>query len=601
MYSSYMNNHFSAYYKRKSAVLQNAAVCLAMLFVLSACIDDKQTTDLPYKYQLDYLEDIAGTLTIDNLIENQSQLDWLVFHEGDSSPGYTDSNYWLKMTVENHSEKDPNIYWVMSDTFFDHLQRYDVIEGEAVAYLPVGLLYPQKNRELKHRYQIFKINVPVNSKQQVFVQVDSHSALTFHSMVLSKEALEEMDWQQQLWVTAFVSIVMSLVLYNLFIYFGTRETSYLYYCLNSTAMCALLVAIEGWLFYFFPENKWVTTHLFDVILFLFSATCLLYVRSFLITADTMPKLDRWLSGLMWGMLFLAVLSIFYQSSFLEQIGAHGLILTIILAFCIGAHALMHGYKMARLFCAGWAFILIGGFFSVLAAMGMISSFLFYVESVRIAQIVEVLLMSLALVDRLQVIRDETIRSQEEAKSKLEDIVALRTEELTLANSRLAELSRRDGLTGVMNRRHFDEVIIEEAKNSKIKEQSLGLLLIDIDNFKLINDRYGHQAGDDIIIQVAQTLSRCASRQIDMVARYGGEEFVVVLPNTNEAGAKKMADKMRSEIANNIILDSPVTISIGVVAKLMSGQEDFKQLIESADRALYQAKANGRNCVVLAVE
>lgn len=170
---------------------------------------------------------------------------------------------------------------------------------------------------------------------------------------------------------------------------------------------------------------------------------------------------------------------------------------------------------------------------------------------------------------------------------------------------LEDLSYRDGLTGIANRRRFDEYY-DTVWNLSLRISSpLSLIMIDIDHFKLFNDHYGHQAGDDCLIQVAGTLAALVRRKNDMVARYGGEEFVCILPNTDIDDANSIAEKFRTGILSLAIPHSSsmtgyVTISQGVASVVPSRDLVAKALIAAADEALYQAKNSGRNnaCTVL---
>lgn len=169
-----------------------------------------------------------------------------------------------------------------------------------------------------------------------------------------------------------------------------------------------------------------------------------------------------------------------------------------------------------------------------------------------------------------------------------------------ANDRLLSLSSQDGLTGIHNRRHFDEVIMREWKVAARSQQALSLLMIDVDCFKALNDRYGHQEGDNCLRSIAADLQAKLKRPSDLVARYGGEEFVVVLPGSDLDGAIAVAEEIRESVARlrlpneASLVEKVVTVSVGVSSKTPSEESHVEDLINSADRALYQAKANGRN-------
>lgn len=171
--------------------------------------------------------------------------------------------------------------------------------------------------------------------------------------------------------------------------------------------------------------------------------------------------------------------------------------------------------------------------------------------------------------------------------------------LALENNRLYEISVLDGLTNVYNRRYLEQRLVEEVAYSKRYRKPLSILLLDIDFFKKLNDSYGHQAGDRVLKDVSARLS-LALREYDIVARYGGEEFAVVLPTTPKSRAMVIAERLRRSIS-----DEPFqfqehtiecTISLGA-ASLPEDGEDMDSLVAAADRALYEAKEQGRNRVV----
>jgi response regulator receiver modulated diguanylate cyclase len=177
-----------------------------------------------------------------------------------------------------------------------------------------------------------------------------------------------------------------------------------------------------------------------------------------------------------------------------------------------------------------------------------------------------------------------------------------TRQLEEANEILRNLSLLDGLTGIANRRHFDEILYLEYGRAKRNQTCLTLGLVDIDFFKAYNDSYGHLKGDDCLKMVALALKRTLKRHGDFIARYGGEEFAVILPDTGPQGAKAFAQIMIRAIQDLRIehCDSPcsefVSVSIGIIT--MEPPSDYlpEGLICLADKALYQAKKSGRNKV-----
>ena len=179
------------------------------------------------------------------------------------------------------------------------------------------------------------------------------------------------------------------------------------------------------------------------------------------------------------------------------------------------------------------------------------------------------------------------------------------DELERTNSELQKLTCLDGLTGIANRRRFDEFLQNECLRSARDDTPLSLILIDIDFFKPYNDNYGHLAGDECLQRVAQALNRVINRASDLVARYGGEEFGVVLPNTELEGAVRVAEELRKTIhaleiphAFSQVTDI-VTLSMGVVSRVTCMNTTPSDLIVQADQALYKAKESGRNQYMVA--
>jgi diguanylate cyclase (GGDEF)-like protein len=174
----------------------------------------------------------------------------------------------------------------------------------------------------------------------------------------------------------------------------------------------------------------------------------------------------------------------------------------------------------------------------------------------------------------------------------------------LAQTELERLASHDGLTGVVNRRGFDEKLHTEWSRSCREALPMALIMIDVDHFKRFNDNYGHQAGDECLKKIAAALMQSVLRPFDVVARYGGEEFAVILPSIDEVGASQVAQRILQTVTALAIPHSGaedgqhVTVSLGVAAAQSLQGMHCEQLIAAADRALYQAKHTGRNRIVL---
>lgn len=227
---------------------------------------------------------------------------------------------------------------------------------------------------------------------------------------------------------------------------------------------------------------------------------------------------------------------------------------------------------------------------------------------RIAALMLLLWVGVVFSRRLRAEASEQARLRDAVAAsnrELEEKVLLRTAELETANQQLQALSATDGLTGLANRRAFDQQWAEEWQRASRQGVPLAVAMLDVDQFKLYNDHYGHQAGDVCLRILAQTMANTVHRSGEMVARYGGEEFVIILPGQSGAEALAAMERIRAAVQGlglphaKATVAGVVTISIGVASCVPQHGQDAASLVQAADAALYQAKHQGRNKVVLA--
>jgi diguanylate cyclase (GGDEF)-like protein len=207
---------------------------------------------------------------------------------------------------------------------------------------------------------------------------------------------------------------------------------------------------------------------------------------------------------------------------------------------------------------------------------------------------------------LRRLQQQLIQKNEELEKEISERQKAELE-LKQAYSALEKLAYLDGLTRVANRMYLDKFLHHEWNRAKREQESIALVLCDIDYFKNYNDTYGHLVGDRCLRQIANALCKVVKRSTDVVARYGGEEFCIVLLNTNLSGAINVATAIQERVQELRILhqNSPignyVTISLGLAAYIPTEKTSFKHLIQMADDALYQAKAAGKNQFFVAQE
>jgi diguanylate cyclase (GGDEF)-like protein len=175
-------------------------------------------------------------------------------------------------------------------------------------------------------------------------------------------------------------------------------------------------------------------------------------------------------------------------------------------------------------------------------------------------------------------------------------IVLKEQLLMLENETFKELSEVDVLTGIYNRRAFDNKLAEFLDIASRYGRHLSLIMFDIDKFKEINDTYGHEAGDSVLRELSKTV-KTGLRKTDFFARYGGEEFMIISPETDISTAKELAERLREQIEiHDFKIEKNITCSFGVTEFNRNNKNDYQSIVSRADTALYEAKRNGRNKV-----
>jgi len=310
----------------------------------------------------------------------------------------------------------------------------------------------------------------------------------------------------------------------------------------------------------------------------------------------------------------------------------GLMATLILT-----NIWMSNERPVRIFAVGWTVLITGVLLLALNKLGLLPMNFFTEQMVSVGILIQLVLFSMALGDRInfekqqtltaqrltlqtlarehqaktQALNDEertrqaqetTLRLRTQSNAELEREIDIRTRELSLATEQLREISRIDALTGLYNRREFNERLSTEHGRAARAGTALSLVLLDIDHFKAINDNYGHLAGDDCLRIFATLVRDMLAREAAIVCRYGGEEFALLLPGYTAAGACVLAERIRAELSSQCVQSQNsqlrLTLSAGIAGLAASDAIKIpaRTLVERADRALYDAKAAGRNCV-----
>ena len=209
--------------------------------------------------------------------------------------------------------------------------------------------------------------------------------------------------------------------------------------------------------------------------------------------------------------------------------------------------------------------------------------------------ISVIIVTLIAVQKIKRLKADAAELEDQLRSHSFEL-QITLEELAEKNQLLTQQTQVDALSRIYNRAYFDSQMRAEIKRSRREQRQLALVLLDIDHFKLINDTYGHLTGDKAIKQTAMLMQQQLKRPGDKVCRYGGEEFALILPNTDVYGARQLAEQIRQALEKLNVLPTQLTLSAGCYAGIPQTHSDADEYIGFADKALYRAKANGRNQV-----
>ena len=564
----------------------------------------QQDDELSLGRHLDYLADPTSRL---DLAQALAQSGWQRGQKTDLNFGYTRSSYWFRLNLHNSDQESLQRLLEIAYPVLNHIDVWVLNRARVVSVYHMGDALPFATRPYQHRNFVLPLQLQAGQTLQVVLRIHTASAMQVPLTLWSETRFHQHDQTDLLLLGIYYGVVICMLIYNLFLFFSLRELSGLYYVVWVGGMLMFMMSLNGIAYqYLWPQaSAWNNRALvFFLSLSVLFAT--LFTREFLQIAQAR---QTWMLRVLHQMALLSGLSVVSAFVLPYRYGIHlsiGIaVIAIMSSFIAAGLRWRDGFATARYYVFAWSFVMLGG--AILAAnkLGLIERNLFTENATQVGSAMEVLLLSFALGERVNVerkLREQAQRdafdAQRQANAQLEQQVELRTQALQEANRRLTEISVTDPLTGIPNRRHFDQRYLDEIKRAQRSGQHIGLLVIDIDHFKQVNDRYGHQSGDEALRFIAHTLQKHVRRDIDLVARFGGEEFCVLLPCVKEHGLAIVAEHLRRAVDDAVIeLASHslhITISLGGSTCIPSGVRDAEELLAAADTAVYAAKHGGRN-------
>lgn len=535
---------------------------------------------------------------------------------------YSTDSFWQRFTLRRTEYGPARLRLDIGSPLADELDIHVVDAGVVTASFLLGDTRPAASRPYSARHFVVPLTLPADRDIDIYLRVQSHGAMKIPIMLWSEPAFIAREQRELISLSAVYGAVLSALLLFVFVARGTREPGFHGALLFIFAVTVFQAHIDGIFGQYFPVGgKWWNQYNTAVVGLAATVIGTWFAAHMLGLPERAPVTRHVLRAgyLVYGVLFPVALLIFGARALPAL--AIGVLVYAAGSVFLGVHAMDRKLPRAGIYTALMSLFLLGAALSGLDRFDILSLGFHLHDALLACVFIQLLVLGYVLVQRIRHERSARFEAEQQALGarkralaaewhmayELEREVERQTEalsqtmrELRDANRQLADMSTHDGLTGLHNRRYFDERFPALVRLAARKQEPLAVMMLDVDHFKQVNDRHGHLVGDDCLRQVAATLRQVMVRSTDLLARYGGEEFVVVLPGTGEAEAAVIAERIRLAVEATPIPNggSPlhVTLSIGLAVRVpVDG--DGSQLLANADAALYRAKESGRNRVV----
>lgn len=535
--------------------------------------------------------------------------------------GFTTDTLWMRLALRRTENGPASVRVEIANPLLDELDVYVVDDDGVAVSWPLGDTRPAANRPLPWRNFLVPVDLSAEHDTTIYLRARSHGNMTMPVVVWSQQAFFAHEQRELITRAALYGSLLGAIFMFVLVARGTGTRGVYSSALFLLGLVLYLAHIDGVAGQYLPiPGRWWNECDIALLTLLLLVIATWFSAGFLRLAMHMPRARIPTCVLL--LLFAAVLPAGLALGYYRLLPliaglapAYGA-----LAVALGLYCQYRKVPRADVYVVVMTFFTIGLAASNLERLGLLPVGTGPQEIVAACIFLQALALAWLLTARIRQDRRDHARAQEQLLANRKRAVAAgwhltyefereverQTEalsqtmqELRQVNHKLADLSRHDGLTGLHNRRHFNERYPELLQLAARRQQPVAVVMIDIDHFKDLNDGHGHVAGDECLRQVAAALRHVFARKTDLLARYGGEEFVVVLPDTTPELALATASRARDAVAAlQIDCDGRplrVTASFGVASGVpgTSGHEEF---LAAADAALYRAKHRGRNRV-----
>ncbi len=566
----------------------------------------KSTTSISLYDYIEILEDKENKLTINDLLHNNYAQEFKPTSIVQNSFGFTSSSFWVRFSTSVDHHLDDILYLELDFPQLDYVTLYTSQDDDTFSSKISGELVDNNFKDVQYRKYLFRLLHSAHEKRTYYLHIQSTGSVQVPLRLITSSALiEEIDISNFI-LGGYYGNMLLLMLAAFIAFIKIRDYMFLTYSIYILSYLLFQLAMNGFLaqiLLYFPFGYSNNISALTVAFVVFGGA--LFSGSFLqIWSGDYPKIRLLYYALITTAICGVLLAFFYDFSMGIKIATiAGVSLPPIVLFS-AVYTLYKGYKPAKFFLAAWGIFLFGIFSSGLLFLGFLPHTFLTAYSMQIGSTLELLLLSYALIVRLNnLVKEKDIATKNAANyltqinEGLESLVEERTQELEEKNTLLHDLANRDGMTALYNHRASLEKLNSMIQTAKRYEYKLCVIMMDIDFFKVINDTFGHQAGDIVILKIANIIKKNV-RQSDVAGRYGGEEFILILHDATLQTSVELADRIRMQIASlkiPEIRNTKVTMSFGI--SKFDNQASCQELLREADVALYAAKEQGRNRII----
>ncbi len=519
--------------------------------------------------------------------------------------GFSNSTYWVKFTIKQSTRQKDPVLLQFANSLIDKITLYlpDGSGGFSIKQTGDHVAFSQ--RDIAYRNFLFKLPMHQGEERTYYLQLQTEGSMQITLSLWTYKAFIEYVETENLILGFYYGIMFLLMVSAFAFYLKIKDRLFLHYSLYLLSYIIFQLCLNGLSYhYFWPGHPILTSQLTAVSVGLVTIGGIAFSGSFLRIWNTKKSTFFYVF-----MLVIVLTCIGIASSLLGgySFGVRLLALTGIslppIVLIAGISSVIQGYRPAKYFLAAWVIFLCGIFLAGLLFLGFVPHSFITVYAIQLGSTIEVSLLGYALMDRISLLKAEKQMATQLATAylqrsnkELENLVLKRTQELEEKNKKLNHLTLIDSMTSLLTHNASIELLKKQLSFAQRYKEKLSVIMLDIDKFKSINDVYGHPAGDQVIIGIAEIL-KPSFREADYCGRYGGEEFIIILPKTSSSAAIELAERIRSQVLDlsvQEIKNTRITASFGVSSfNIAKPDED---LIITADKALYDAKKSGRNNV-----